>query len=200
MWCRLSPLRTCRRTRPGQLCANKRRRDLFNDFVGLPNQRRWQGEPESLRCFQVYSQFKAGRLLHREFTWLGTFEDFSNISGRSTVHIRETRAIGYKTAIADIGYSFPNRGQSILGALSINRLRLKLKNGDAIPATPFTFCRTASVKVSTSLSTSATSPTNISSPNPRALDFACFQTNGRAHGRVMQQHNFGDGGAPWFRL
>ena len=36
-------------------CANKRRWDLFNDFVGLPNQRRWQGEPESLRCFQVYS-------------------------------------------------------------------------------------------------------------------------------------------------
>ena len=89
---------------------------LFNDLVGLPNQRRRQGDPESLRCLKVHGQFKADRLLHREFTWLGTFEDFGNISGRSTLHISETGTIGYKPAIADVSYSFPNRGQPILGA------------------------------------------------------------------------------------
>ena len=28
---------------------------LFNDLVGLPNQGRRQGDPESLRCLEVYS-------------------------------------------------------------------------------------------------------------------------------------------------
>ena len=69
-------------------------RTLFSDLVGLPNQGRRQCDPESRRCLEVYSQFKASRLLHREFTWLGTFEDFSNISSRSAVHVRETGAIG----------------------------------------------------------------------------------------------------------
>src|SRR6478735_11874106 len=41
---------------------------LFNNLVGLPNQRRREGDPESLRGLEVYSQFKADRLLHREFT------------------------------------------------------------------------------------------------------------------------------------
>src|SRR6185295_6444254 len=96
--------------------ANKDVRTLFNDLVGPPNQRRREGDPESLRGPEVYSHFKADRLLHREFTWLRTFEDLSHISGRSAVHISETGTRGYKTAIAGVSYSFPNRGQPILGA------------------------------------------------------------------------------------
>ena len=71
---------------------------MNNDLDGSPNQGRREGDPESLRGLEVYSQFKADRLLHREFTRLGTFEDFSHISSRSAVHIRETGTIGYKTA------------------------------------------------------------------------------------------------------
>ena len=70
--------------------ANKDVRTLFNDLVGPPNQRRREGDPESLRGPEVYSHFKADRLLHREFTWLRTFEDLQ--SGADNADQAEGRA------------------------------------------------------------------------------------------------------------
>jgi hypothetical protein len=67
-------LRTCRRTRPGQLCAMSgrkqvqqywcRRANLFDHLVGAGEKVGWHGEANCLGGFEIDYKLEFGRQLH----------------------------------------------------------------------------------------------------------------------------------------
>jgi hypothetical protein len=67
---------------------------LLNHLVGGRNQRRWHGEAEHLRRFEVDHQLVLGRRLHRQVGRLLALEDAIDVTCRVTILIDEIGPIG----------------------------------------------------------------------------------------------------------
>ena len=62
---------------------------------------------------KVNDEFKLRRLLHRQISRFGTFQDLVHVNSRTTIEITEVRPIGHETAVIDIFLSVINGGQPV---------------------------------------------------------------------------------------
>jgi len=61
---------------------------LFDHLVGSRNQDRWQVNTERFGGFVVDDELKLCRLLNRQLSWSGAFDDFVDVSSRLFVHLQ----------------------------------------------------------------------------------------------------------------
>src|ERR1700752_3336 len=77
---------------------------LFLDhFVRAGEDRLRHGEPQRLRCFEVYGQLISGRPLHWQVGRLLPFENAINIAGCTSVLIDRIGTIRNETAVSGVG-------------------------------------------------------------------------------------------------
>ena len=97
-------LRTCRRIRPGQLCANTGREQmqqvapLFDHHVGAREQRGRHGEAEHPGCLGIDDQLELRRLHHRQVRGLRTLEDATGIDADLTPRFRNVGSVAHQAA------------------------------------------------------------------------------------------------------
>ena len=78
-----------------------RRRSSADHLSCLEEERRGDGEAESLSDLEIDDQLERHGLLHGQVPRLGSLEDSVYVVGGTPVQVRETRSIGHQTASHD---------------------------------------------------------------------------------------------------
>ena len=87
----------------------------FLDHFIRSHQHIWRDrEADLLSCFQIDDEFKLRRLLHREVCWLGTFENFVDLSGGAPVQFWNVWPIGDQATRVDPSNVGTHRRQPVL--------------------------------------------------------------------------------------
>src|SRR5262245_53054646 len=88
---------------------------LLDHLIRLEQDLRGDGDAEGLGGLQVDGQIELRRLLHRQVSRLGAFEDLIDMDSSASAQVRPTWAIRHKTASLHPIPKTVYRWQSILG-------------------------------------------------------------------------------------
>src|SRR5438094_8282662 len=73
----------------------------FDDFIRPLEHAAWNCQTDLFRRLQVDHKLKLRRLLHRQISRFGTFQDLVYVNSRAPKEVIEVRPIGHETALID---------------------------------------------------------------------------------------------------
>src|SRR5262245_34688660 len=77
---------------------------------------RWNGNTDLFCRPEIDDEFKLRRLLHRQITRFGTFQDLVHINSRPPILVSAVLTIGHEAALIDIRLLWVNSRQAVLSS------------------------------------------------------------------------------------
>src|SRR5205809_1142784 len=62
---------------------------------------RWNCKTNLVCCLKVNDKLKLRRLLHRQISWFGAFQDLVHVNSRALIEVNEVCSIEHKAALID---------------------------------------------------------------------------------------------------
>src|SRR5262245_36776215 len=101
----------------------------LNHSVRTKEHRFRNRQSDLFRRFEIDDELELSRLLHREISWFGAFQNLVNVGGSASVQVGEARAVAHKAPSLYIFWKGEYRWEPILCREICNLFSLRIEDG-----------------------------------------------------------------------